>query len=81
MQEVLDLICTCDRVRIFVWNMTNRPALEEKDQPDLTRFNWEDALRLNTQLTEDERALRGAARAYAQDRLQPNRSASVLLRR
>ncbi len=34
-------------------------------------FDWADPLRLEDQLTEDERMLRDAARAYAQDRLQP----------
>jgi len=51
--------------------MTDRPKMKAKDAPDLGRFDWEDALRLNDQLTEDERALRDAARAYAQDKLQP----------
>jgi glutaryl-CoA dehydrogenase len=46
-------------------------ALKPKDAPDLSRFDWEDAFRLNEQLTEDERMLRDAARAYAQDKLQP----------
>jgi glutaryl-CoA dehydrogenase len=51
--------------------MSDRPKLKAKDAPDLGRFDWEDALRLDAQLTEDERALRDAARSYAQDRLQP----------
>jgi glutaryl-CoA dehydrogenase len=46
-------------------------ALKPKDAPDLGRFDWEDPFRLDSQLTEDERALRDAARAYAQDKLQP----------
>jgi glutaryl-CoA dehydrogenase len=46
-------------------------ALKPKDAPDLGRFDWEDPFRLNDQLTEDERMLRDAARAYAQDKLQP----------
>ncbi|MFV0409316.1 MAG: acyl-CoA dehydrogenase [Paracoccus sp. (in: a-proteobacteria)] len=46
-------------------------ALKAKDRPDLGRFDWEDPLRLNDQLSEEERMLRDAARAYAQDRLQP----------
>jgi glutaryl-CoA dehydrogenase len=46
-------------------------ALKPKDAPDLSRFDWEDPFRLNDQLTEDERMLRDAARAYAQDKLQP----------
>jgi glutaryl-CoA dehydrogenase len=48
-----------------------RPKLKAKDAPDLGRFDWEDPFRLDAQLTEDERALRDAARAYAQDKLQP----------
>ncbi|MDF3604818.1 acyl-CoA dehydrogenase [Paracoccus sp. DMF-8] len=51
--------------------MTQTPSLKPKDRPDLSTFNWQDALRLDDQLTEDERALRDAAHAYAQDRLQP----------
>src|SRR5215217_6336677 len=34
-------------------------------------FHWEDPLLLEQQLTDDERAVREAARAYAQDRLAP----------
>ncbi|OOY15339.1 acyl-CoA dehydrogenase [Thioclava sp. DLFJ4-1] len=51
--------------------MTDRPTLKAKDAPDLGKFTWDDALRLETQLSEDERMLRDAARAYAQDKLQP----------
>ena len=46
-------------------------ALKPKDAPDLARFDWDDPLRLNGQLTEEERMLRDAARAYAQEKLQP----------
>ena len=46
-------------------------ALKPKDAPDLSRFDWEDAFRLNDQLTEDERMMRDAARAYASEKLQP----------
>jgi len=46
-------------------------ALNPKDAPDLGRFAWDDPLRLEDQLTDDERMLRDAARAYAQDKLQP----------
>ena len=46
-------------------------SLKAKDAPDLSSFNWEDALRLETQLTEDERMLRDAARQFAQTELQP----------
>ncbi|WP_286830558.1 MULTISPECIES: acyl-CoA dehydrogenase [Kordiimonas] len=34
-------------------------------------FNWEDPLLLDEQLTEDERMMRDAARAYCQDKLMP----------
>ncbi|PKP75541.1 MAG: acyl-CoA dehydrogenase [Alphaproteobacteria bacterium HGW-Alphaproteobacteria-6] len=46
-------------------------ALKPKDAPDLSRFDWEDAFRLDDQLSEEERMLRDAARAYATERLQP----------
>jgi len=39
--------------------------------PDLGPFDWSDPLRLEDQLTEDERMLRDAARQFAQDQLQP----------
>ena len=44
--------------------------------PDLARFDWQDALRLEDQLTEDERMLRDAAHAYAQEKLQPRVTAA-----
>ncbi len=34
-------------------------------------FQWDDPLLLETRLTDDERAIRDAARAFAQDKLQP----------
>jgi len=46
-------------------------SLKAKDAPDLGRFDWEDPFRLSDQLTEEERMMRDAARAYAQDKLQP----------
>ncbi len=46
-------------------------ALKPKDAPDLSRFDWEDAFRLDDQLSEEERMLRDGARAYAQEKLQP----------
>ena len=49
----------------------DKPVLKAKDAPDLGKFNWEDALRLETQLTEDERMLRDAAHEFAQTVLQP----------
>jgi glutaryl-CoA dehydrogenase len=36
-----------------------------------TGFQWDDALRLERQLTEEERAIRDAAHQYAQEKLQP----------
>ena len=48
-----------------------QPKLKAKDAPDLGRFDWEDPFRLNDQLTEEERLLRDAARAYATEKLQP----------
>jgi glutaryl-CoA dehydrogenase len=45
--------------------------LKAKDKPDLGQFDWEDAFRLDDQLTEEERLVRDAARGYAQDKLQP----------
>jgi len=51
--------------------MTERPKLKAKDAPDLSSFQWDDALMLETQLEEDERMIRDSARAYAQERLQP----------
>ena len=50
--------------------MTEMPMLKPKDAPGLGRFDWDDPFRLDQQLTDDERAIRDAARAYAQDRLQ-----------
>jgi glutaryl-CoA dehydrogenase len=45
--------------------------LKAKDRPQLAEFSWDDALLLNDQLTEDERLIRDAARAYAQEKLMP----------
>ena len=51
--------------------MKDDTPLKAKDAPDLGRFDWEDALRLSDQLTEEERMMRDSARSYAQDNLQP----------
>jgi len=48
-----------------------KPALRDKDKPDLGGFDWEDPFRLADQLSEDERMIADAARAYAQEKLQP----------
>ncbi len=49
----------------------DKPALKPKDAPELGRFTWEDPLRLESQLSEDERMLRDAAHDFAQSTLQP----------
>ena len=36
-----------------------------------TPFQWDDPLHLDAQLSDDERAVRDAARHYCQERLQP----------
>ena len=51
--------------------MTLQSPLKSKDAPDLGRFDWEDALRLSDQLTEEERMLADAARGFASDVLAP----------
>ncbi|MDE3238247.1 MAG: acyl-CoA dehydrogenase [Paracoccaceae bacterium] len=56
--------------------MMDRPTLKPKDAPDLGRFDWEDPFRFDSQLSEEERMLRDAARAYAQEKLQPRVTAA-----
>ncbi len=46
-------------------------TLSPQSRPELSSFNWEDALLLDLQLNDDERMMRDSARAYAQDKLQP----------
>ena len=48
-----------------------RTPLRPKDAPDLGAFDWADPLRLDERLTEEQRMIRDAARAYAADRLMP----------
>lgn len=50
--------------------MTDTKPLKPKELPDLSSFDWADAFRLEDQLSEEERMLRDAAAAFAQDRLQ-----------
>ncbi len=45
--------------------------MEDGYGPSLAKFNWGDPFLLEDQLTEDERMIRDAAHAFAQDRLQP----------
>jgi glutaryl-CoA dehydrogenase len=43
----------------------------DRPRSTFTPFAWDDALRLDDQLSEDERAIRDAARAYCHDKLFP----------
>ena len=45
--------------------------LSAKDAPDLAGFSWDDPFYLEDQLSEDERMLRDASRAFAEDNLAP----------
>jgi len=45
--------------------------ISAKNRPGLARFSWEDPFLLDGQLSEDERMMRDAAHAYAQEKLQP----------
>ena len=47
------------------------PDLAAKDRPDLAAFDWADPFLLEDQLDEEERMIRDAASAYAQEKLQP----------
>ena len=51
--------------------MTVTKPISAKDAPDMARFDWQDPFALEDQLTEDERMLRDAARAFAQGELAP----------
>jgi len=51
--------------------MNEMTPLKQKDAPDLGEFDWADPFQLDSQLTEEERLVRDAAHAYAQDKLQP----------
>ncbi|MFV2038282.1 MAG: acyl-CoA dehydrogenase, partial [Paracoccaceae bacterium] len=42
-----------------------------KNRQELARLDWQDPFLLETQLSDDERMMRDAARAYAQEKLQP----------
>ena len=44
---------------------------EKSPSQKASAFNWEDPFLLEDQLSEDERAIRDTARAYAQDKLAP----------
>ena len=62
--------------------MNNTSETQASFGPDLGPFDWADPMRLEDQLSEDERMLRDAAAAFAQDKLAPivtaaNREATV----
>ena len=46
--------------------------------PHAHSFDWQDALLLDTQLTEEERLVRDTARAYAQAKLLPRVTSAYL---
>lgn len=50
---------------------TQTPDVTQRVKPGKAAFNWEDPLLLDTQLSEDERMVRDAARDYCQDKLLP----------
>jgi len=45
--------------------------LADKDRPDLAAFDWQDPFLFEDQLSDEERMIRDAAAAYAQEKLQP----------
>ena len=52
--------------------MTNeQPKLKSKDAPDLSRFDWNDPLRFDDQLSGDEIMIKDSARSYATEKLHP----------
>jgi glutaryl-CoA dehydrogenase len=51
--------------------MSSSPALRAEAPPARATFVWDDPLRFEEQLSEDERLIQATARAYAQDRLMP----------
>jgi glutaryl-CoA dehydrogenase len=51
--------------------MNAQDRIKAKDLPDLSSFDWEDPFYLVDQLSEDERMLADAARAFAADKLIP----------
>lgn len=46
-------------------------TLSPQSAPSLNSFNWEDPFLFDDQLSDEERMMRDAAKAYAQDKLQP----------
>ena len=50
---------------------TEPPKLKSKDAPDLSRFDWNDPLRFEDQLSNDEIMIKDSAKSYAVEKLQP----------
>ena len=50
---------------------TEPPKLKSKDAPDLSRFDWNDPLRFEDQLSNDEIMIKDSAKSYAAEKLQP----------
>ena len=50
---------------------TEPPKLKSKDAPDLWRFDWNDPLRFEDQLSNDEIMIKDSAKSYAAEKLQP----------
>ncbi len=51
--------------------MNDQPSKPARPASHFTAFQWDDALRLESELSEDERAIRDAAREFCQDKLFP----------
>src|SRR3984957_5543174 len=51
--------------------MNDQPAQKAKSSSQFTPFQWDDALRLDAELSEDERPIRDTAREFCQDKLFP----------
>jgi glutaryl-CoA dehydrogenase len=51
--------------------VNDQPSKPARPASHFTAFQWDDALRLESELSEDERAIRDAAREFCQDKLFP----------
>jgi len=51
--------------------MNDAAGEKPRSKGKFTAFQWDDALRLDSQLTDEERAIRDAAHEYCQEKLQP----------
>ena len=50
---------------------SEQPKLKTKDAPDLSRFDWNDPLRFDDQLSSDETMIKDSAKSYASEKLHP----------